>query len=111
MATLLQPPPARRPRAGAAPVAERTVGLDLFVESDWAPAALGAVLRGMAAGTVFELQSISSRGVQLFPAAGEVPGLVGHADDHYRCRFLFRYRALDGSLSDRDVFQLVERVG
>jgi isocitrate dehydrogenase len=108
-AARLQPPPEPRPRAGARafPV-ERTVGVDLFLESDWPPAALGEALGGMAAGTAFELRMISNRGTQVFPDAGGRPSLA----DHYRCRFLVRGGgAIGACLGDGDLLLLLERVG
>jgi isocitrate dehydrogenase len=48
-------------------VHERTVGMDVFVQSDWTPAQLGAALGGMTAGTRLCLRAIWNRGVQVYP--------------------------------------------
>jgi isocitrate dehydrogenase len=93
-------PPGRSTR----PPSERTVGLDVFVQSDWTPAQLGEALAGISAGTPLRLLMISNRGTQVFPHVGGRPSLA----DHYRCRF--EARSLDG-LTDRDLLVLLERVG
>ena len=83
---------------------ERTVGLDVFVQSEWQPARLAMALDGMARETGLRLHMISNRGTQVFPEAGGRPALV----DHYRCRFMAR----DGvPLADRDLLLLLDRIG
>jgi isocitrate dehydrogenase len=59
-------------------------GIDLFVQSRLAPAALAAVLEPLVAGLPLRLKMISNRGVQVHPSAGGRPALA----DVYRCRFV-----------------------
>ena len=99
----LQPAPEPIGAITRVPV-ERTVGADVFVQSDWEPTRLGMALGGMAEGTPLRLQMISNRGTQVYPHAGGRPALV----DHFRCRFVAR----DGAtVSERDLLTLLERIG
>jgi isocitrate dehydrogenase len=90
-------------RASTPQPREVTVGLDVFVQSDWLPEQIGHALGGMTAGTPLELLMVSNRGTQVYPSVGGAPGLV----DHYRCRFVARNGA---TLAERDLFQLLERI-
>jgi isocitrate dehydrogenase len=102
------PPRHRRRRASlsaqTARVATRTVGADVFVQSDWTAEQLGESLKAIATGTRVALRLISNRGTQVYPAAAAEPALV----DHYRCRFTLRNP--DGALDDRDLLTLLQRV-
>ncbi len=72
---------------GTAPVAVRqrhVVGLDVFIEADIKPEALGSILTRLGAEFGFKLKMISNRGTQVFPARGAETDCV----DHWRCRFL-----------------------
>jgi isocitrate dehydrogenase len=62
------------------------VGVDIFVESERDPRAIGITLADAAEGSAFTLQTISSRGAQVWPDQGGNTFLV----DHFRARFLFR---------------------
>lgn len=87
-------------------VGERTLaGVDVFVEWDGGPEALGASLTEAATGSAFRLKMISNRGTMVFPSSGGQPAVV----DHYRCRFV----VADGGAQEPDdaaVLDLVARV-
>ena len=103
-AARLHPVPESVPRSDArAHARETTVGMDVFVQSDWTPAQLGPALSGMTAGTRLCLRTIWSRGAQVHPGADGRPSLA----DHYCCRFVAR--GCDG-LEDRDLFTVLERI-
>jgi isocitrate dehydrogenase len=85
-------------------VATRTVGADVFVQSDWTAEQLGESLKAIATGTRVALRLISNRGTQVYPTARAEPALA----DHYRCRFTLRDP--DGVLDDRDLLTLLRRV-
>ena len=84
------------------------IGVDVFVESDLAPAALGDTLRALDDWTGFELRLISNRGTQVYPTTGATPDCV----DHYRCRFMLRdpngHNVQDVDLA---IGSLLDRVG
>ena len=79
------------------------VGVDVFIESDGDPQALGTSLSAAAEGSAFALQTIASRGAQVWPDQGGNTFLV----DHFRARFLFR----DGPQGDAAITDLLTRVG
>ena len=95
------------PRIDGAPGRASTrsvVGLDVFVEWDGTPEALGASLEALTAGTVLRLKMISNRGTVVYPARGATPSLV----DHFRCRFL----TADGvEPTDAELLSLLWAVG
>jgi isocitrate dehydrogenase len=69
------------------PVASReVVGVDIFIESEHAPGALGATLRDAAEDSAFTLKMISSRGTQVWPGELSHTFLV----DQFRARFIAR---------------------
>lgn len=83
------------PAASSAPVTakdRRAVGLDVFVESDKSPDALGGLLSQLCSAFGFTLKMISNRGTQVYPGRGASTDCV----DHWRCRFL--YGAPNGDL-------------
>lgn len=49
------------------PRSRRVVGVDVFVETNLLPEALGKALEDLAAGTPFRLKMISNRGTQVYP--------------------------------------------
>ena len=103
-AARLHPVPQAMPRSEAEPHArETTVGMDVFVQSDWTPAQLGAALGGMTAGTRLCLRAIWNRGAQVYPEVEGRPSLT----DHHCCRFVAR--GCD-RLDDHDLFTLLERI-
>jgi isocitrate dehydrogenase len=104
-AARLQPAP-EPPAPRRAPPAERTVGVDVFVQFAGSPQQLGEALASMAAGTPLRLLTISNRGTQVYPDPGGRPSLA----DHYHCRFVARDDMGEG-LVNRDLLDLLDRVG
>ncbi|MBL8696456.1 MAG: NADP-dependent isocitrate dehydrogenase [Planctomycetes bacterium] len=82
----------------------RTAGIDLFVETDAAPEALGARLESLVSNSPFRLKMISNRGTKVFPVSDAMPDCV----DHWRCRFLLRDPRR--SASDEEIRGLVQTV-
>jgi isocitrate dehydrogenase len=102
--------PLRMPAPPAPPAAEaaaprRTAGVDVFVESDLAPEALGASLAELALATPFALKMMSNRGTKVYPAGSAMTDCV----DHYRCRFFPREPGAD--VRDATVLDLLSRIG
>jgi isocitrate dehydrogenase len=95
------------PRIDDAPgraASRAVVGMDVFVEWDGTPEALGASLEEATAGTVLRLKMISNRGTVVYPARGATPSLV----DHFRCRFL----GADGAEpTDAELLSLLWAIG
>lgn len=87
-----------------APASRRTVGMDVFVESEAASEVLGRSLGQAVEGLPLRLKMLSNRGTVVYPATGGSTDCV----DHWRCRFVLR----DGAQEmDREmVFGLLERV-
>ena len=86
------------------PGARTKIGVDIFIESDDAPARIADRLRTLAGGTPFELQMMSNRGTQVWPETSTGPSCV----DHYRCRFVLNG---SGPWSNDSVVDLLARVG
>ncbi len=61
------------------------VGVDIFLESQATPQALGASLVQAAQGSAFSLKLVSCRGAQVWPVAQPHTFIV----DHFRARFMF----------------------
>ena len=85
------------------PRSRRVVGVDVFVETNLLPEALGKALEDLAAGTPVRLKMSSNRGTQVYPPTGGLTDLV----DHYRCRFLYTG---EGEAKDPEILDLVSRV-
>lgn len=86
-------------------VAERrAIGVDVFVEWDGDVEALASSLQAAAAPGPLRLWYITNRGLCVWPTAARAR-LV----DHFRCRFVVD--APDASADERDVLELLERVG
>ena len=83
----------------------RVTGVDVFIESDLQPAALGESLGELVAATTLSLQNIGNRGNIVFPVTEQTVSLV----DQYRCRFLARNRHAD--ISDPEILSLLTRIG
>ena len=79
--TPLTPRSEPRMRVSALPDQTRLDGMDLFLESALAPAAVGEVLQKLAA--PLELTMISNRGTQVWPSGSVYTDCI----NHYRCRF------------------------
>ncbi|MGE0403670.1 MAG: NADP-dependent isocitrate dehydrogenase [Kofleriaceae bacterium] len=83
----------------------RTVGVDVFIEADASPEALGTEVSTLADGLPVQLKMISNRGTKVYPSTGALPACV----DHWRCRFVLR----DGhtALNDDVITALLGRMG
>jgi isocitrate dehydrogenase len=81
------------------------VGVDVFIESERDPEALGTALAAAAEGSVFSLKAIASRGAQVWPTLGGHTFLV----DHFRARFLFHELPVGDGVAE--ITDLLARVG
>ena len=81
------------------------VGVDVFVESERDPHAIGITLKAAAEGSAFDLKMISSRGAQVWPDMGGNTFLV----DHFRARFLFREAPKGDAVAE--ITDLLSRIG
>ncbi|WP_135470227.1 NADP-dependent isocitrate dehydrogenase [Crenalkalicoccus roseus] len=81
------------------------VGVDVFVESERDPRAIGITLQAAAEGSAFTLKMISSRGTQVWPEAAGHTFLV----DHFRARFLFREPPKGDAVAE--ITDLLTRIG
>lgn len=99
--------PLQVPQGATKPVqvaTRRTVGADIFVESDASAEALGQSITRLTAGSPLQLKLISNRGTQVYPPTGALTDCV----DLWFCRFLLRDAA--GDLSDAQILDLLQRV-
>lgn len=83
----------------------RVIGVDVFIESALLPEELGQSLEYLALESPLKLKMISNRGTQVYPLSGNLTDCV----DHWRCRFVLRDDS--GSVYDKDVLALLDRVG
>jgi isocitrate dehydrogenase len=100
------PVPAPRPRwtyGSSRAIATDVTGVDIYVESDLRPEALGELLGGVA-GPDFELELISTRGTLAYPAEGGRMEGVGW----WSCRFRL---APGQAYSEAGFAGLLQRVG
>ena len=81
------------------------VGIDVFVESERDPRAIGITLQAAAEGSAFQLKMISSRGTQVWPETGGETFLV----DHFRARFTFREPPKGDAVAE--ITDLLTRIG
>ncbi len=81
------------------------VGVDIFVESERDPRAIGITLRAATEGSAFALDMISSRGAQVWPDLGGNTFLV----DHFRARFLFKEPPKGDAVAE--ITDLLTRIG
>jgi isocitrate dehydrogenase len=81
------------------------IGVDVFVEADTTPDALGASLEMIATDTPLALKMISNRGTRVYPPTGALTACV----DHWRCRFFARTPGAE--ITDADILDLVQRIG
>lgn len=81
------------------------VGVDVFVESERDPRAIGITLAAAAEGSAFTLKMISSRGTQVWPDQGGNTFLV----DHFRARFMFREPPKGDAVAE--ITDLLTRIG
>jgi isocitrate dehydrogenase len=80
------------------------VGIDIWVEYAGSSEELGSFLEAAAADTALRLHMISSRGTQVYPPRNTAVDLV----DVWQCRFVLRNN--EDALTDRHIFQLLERL-
>jgi isocitrate dehydrogenase len=81
------------------------VGVDVFVESERDPRAIGITLAAAAEGSAFTLEMISSRGAQVWPDLGGNTFLV----DHFRARFMFKEPPKGNGIAE--ITDLLQRIG
>jgi isocitrate dehydrogenase len=87
------------------PKSRELLGIDVFIETDLSAAELGHSLTAIAEGTALRLDSISNRGVQVWPSTGGQTFLV----DHFDCRFMLLTPA-EGN-PPQGIADLVGRIG
>lgn len=80
------------------------VGVDVFVESDLRPVALGRLIGNATHDLPFQLKMISNRGTQVVPPTGASP----HCVDVFRCRFMIAGNAAE---ADGGLLELLQRIG
>lgn len=81
------------------------IGIDVFIESERDPYAIGITMQDAAEGSAFALKMISSRGTQVWPSVGGQTFLV----DHFRARFLFKEPPKGDGVAE--ISDLLTRVG
>lgn len=101
--------PVRLPQVSVEPVLvrpqeRRVVGVDVFVEADAAPGAVGRVLEEAALGSRFALKMVSNRGMMVYPSAVAQPDCV----DVWRARFVARDKNREPS--EQEILDLLARV-
>ena len=82
----------------------REIGVDIFVESELTPEALGTHLEDLASGLPVHLKMISNRGTKVYQPTGAMTDCV----NHWRCRFVLN--EVDGMLTDETIMTLLSRV-
>lgn len=87
------------------PKTRELLGVDVFLESDLSAAELGASLETIAEGSALRLDSISNRGVQVWPSTGGQTFLV----DHFDCRFMLKEPAAGNG--PQGISDLVKAIG
>ncbi|BAJ81621.1 MULTISPECIES: NADP-dependent isocitrate dehydrogenase [Acidiphilium] len=87
------------------PASRELLGVDIFLESSLSAAELGASLTAIAEGSALRLDSISNRGVQVWPATGGRTFLV----DHFDCRFMLNEPAAGNG--PQGISDLVKAIG
>lgn len=87
------------------PASRELLGVDIFLESSLSAAELGASLTAIAEGSALRLDSISNRGVQVWPATGGSTFLV----DHFDCRFMLKEPAAGNG--PQGISDLVKAIG
>jgi isocitrate dehydrogenase len=93
-----------RPRA-VVPAERRTVGVDVFLESQETANTIGDAVRELTRGTPFYLKMISNRGARVYPDNGAITECV----DHWRCRFILHDPK--AAVHDAHVLDLLLRIG
>ncbi|MGE3182346.1 MAG: NADP-dependent isocitrate dehydrogenase [Phycisphaerae bacterium] len=97
--------PTEAQTTGAVKVSERKlVGVDIFIEADDTPAALGAKLEAVCEQTPLKLKMIGNRGTMVYPGSAARTDCV----DHWRCCFTPRKEGAE--TSDAEILALLTRV-
>jgi isocitrate dehydrogenase len=97
----LQVAPRRDQIVTARPQQRADLGVDIFLEADMSPEALGHLLTQLAEPTGLKLKMISNRGTQVFPSRGAQTDCI----DHWRCRFI--HQPPNGHVPSDQVHQLL----
>ncbi len=84
---------------------QRTVGVDIFLESSLDSKRLGEALVELAKGTSLSLHGISNRGTRVFPPSDAMLDVV----DHWQCRFFAKDGK--GEVSEPALLELFQKVG
>lgn len=79
----------------------REIGVDIFVESELTPEALGTHLEDLTSGLPVHLKMISNRGTKVYLPTGAMTDCV----NHWRCRFVLN--EADGTLTDETIMTLL----
>lgn len=87
------------------PKSRELLGVDIFIESDLSAEDLAKSLREITQGSALRLDSISNRGVQVWPSAGGNTFLV----DHFDCRFMLNEPAAGNG--PQGIGNLVREIG
>ena len=82
----------------------KTVGIDVFIESQSCGEELGKALTNLITGSPVELKSISNRGVMVYPSAGIQPDVV----DLWYARFMLRDQ--QSSLTYKQIIELLQTI-
>jgi isocitrate dehydrogenase len=106
--------PIRMPQVPSEPAfvkatSQRTVGADIFVESNLQPADLGPRIEALLEGTALKLKMISNRGTKVYPLGGAITDCT----DQYRCRCILRQgggKGETGSLADPDLLSVLTKI-
>lgn len=86
-------------------VDEKTIGIDIFVDSEELPEVLGKNIENFLNGTLVYLKLVANRGIQVYPMVG---GISIECLPHYQCRILSK----DGShLGDDVLGNVIEKIG
>lgn len=89
-----------------APKSQKTLGVDVFLESTLSATALGKSLEESVQLTPFSLKMISNRGVQVYPL---IRGIHVETVDHWRARFLIKEDL--STLEDENILNLLAKIG
>ena len=87
------------------PKSRELLGVDIFIESGLSAEELGRSLKEIAEGSALRLDSISNRGVQVWPSTGGQTFLV----DHFDCRFMLKEPAAGNG--PQGISDLVKQIG
>ncbi len=86
------------------PKSRRTIGADIFVETNLSPEQIGKSLEELSQPTALKLKMVSNRGTKVYPPTGAITDCV----DQYRCRFVLKNS--EGNLSDAELLELLKNI-